>query len=304
MGVVYEAVEEALGRTVALKVVAPERVREEGFRERFVAESRMAASLDHPNVLPVFGAGETEDGMLWLSMRLVVGADLRSLGAAARRAGGRDRGPGRRGAGRRARAAARAPRRQARQRARHRLRPRVPHRLRAREGARSRRDLTRTGEVVGTLDYIAPERIRGAGDGPAADLYSLGCLLYVALTGRPVFDVEGTEPKLWAHLSEPPPAVPGFEAVLARALAKEPAERFESGAALGAAAIAAATSSDVTAVPAPVLDADSPERIEARLRAARDGRPARQAASASPRWPGNSPSAPATRWEIRHLGPL
>ena len=68
MGVVYEAVEEALGRTVALKVVAPERVREEGFRERFVAESRMAASLDHPNVLPVFGAGETEDGTLWLSM--------------------------------------------------------------------------------------------------------------------------------------------------------------------------------------------------------------------------------------------
>ena len=79
MGVVYEAVEEALGRTVALKVVAPERVREEGFRERFVAESRMAASLDHPNVLPVFGAGETADGMLWLSMRLVTGADLRSL---------------------------------------------------------------------------------------------------------------------------------------------------------------------------------------------------------------------------------
>ena len=79
MGVVYEAVEEALGRTVALKVVAPERAREEGFRERFVAESRMAASLDHPNVLPVFGAGETDDGTLWLSMRLVDGADLRSL---------------------------------------------------------------------------------------------------------------------------------------------------------------------------------------------------------------------------------
>ena len=72
--------------------------------------------------------------------------------------------------------------------------------------------------------------------------------------------------------------------MLARALAKEPAERFESGAALGAAAIAAATSSDVTAVPAPVLDADSPERIEARLRAAREddqpGKPQRVAALA------------------------
>ncbi len=108
--------------------------------------------------------------------------------------------------------------------------------------------LTRTGEVVGTLDYVAPERIRGAGDGPAADLYSLGCVLYFALTGRPVFEVEGAERKLWAHLSEPPPGFPGFEAVLARALAKDPGERYPSGAALGAAAVAAAAgSSDVLA---------------------------------------------------------
>src|SRR4029078_10584748 len=56
---------------------------------------------------------------------------------------------------------------------------------------------TRTGNLVGTLDYVAPERIRGEGDGPAADLYSLGCLLYVALTGRPVFDLDGTAPQLW-----------------------------------------------------------------------------------------------------------
>ena len=100
--------------------------------------------------------------------------------------------------------------------------------------------LTRTGDVVGTLDYVAPERIRGGGDGPAADLYSLGCVLFYALTGRVVFEVEGAERKLWAHLSEPPPGFPGFEAVLARALAKDPAERFASGAELGAAAIAAA----------------------------------------------------------------
>ena len=93
--------------------------------------------------------------------------------------------------------------------------------------------------------------------------------------------------------------------MLARALAKDPAERFESGAALGAAAIAAAASSDVTAVPAPVLDADSPERIEARLRAARDGRPAGQAAAASPRWPRQLALRAATaRWEIHHLGAL
>ncbi|MBE2319064.1 serine/threonine protein kinase [Solirubrobacter sp. CPCC 204708] len=269
MGVVYEAVEEALGRTVALKVVAPERASEEGFRERFVAESRMAASLDHPNVLPVFGAGETGEGVLWLSMRLVVGSDLRSLAPLPA-----------------ARAAAIVAQVGAALDAAHERR--LVHRdVKAAnvmvtvsdhayltdfglvKGLDHGSELTRTGEIVGTLDYLAPERIRGAGDGPAADLYSLGCLLYVALTGRPVFDLEGTEPKLWAHLSEPPPAVPGFEAVLARALAKDPAERYETGAALGAAAVAAAASSDVTALPAFALDADSPERIEARLRAAR-----------------------------------
>ena len=78
MGVVYEAVDEALGRTVALKVVAPERAGEPGFRERFITESRLAASIDHPNVLPVFKAGE-EDGELYLAMRFVDGDDLRTL---------------------------------------------------------------------------------------------------------------------------------------------------------------------------------------------------------------------------------
>jgi serine/threonine protein kinase len=245
MGVVYEAVEEALGRTVALKLVAPERAGEPGFRERFIAESRLAASVDHPNVLPVFGAGEFE-GTLWLSMRLVDGSDLRALSPLA---------PGR--------AASIVAQVGAALDAAHALR--LVHRdvkpanvlvtrddhayltdfglVKALDGSA---ELTRTGEVVGTLDYVAPERIRGAGDGPAADLYSLGCVLYFALTGRVVFEAEGAERKLWAHLSEPPPAFPGFEDVLARALAKEPAARFASGAALGAAALrAAAGRSDV-----------------------------------------------------------
>ena len=84
MGVVYEAVELALDRTVALKLIAPELAGEEGFRARFIAESRLAASLDHPNVLPVFGAGE-QDGVLYLAMRFVAGEDLRTLVAAAPR---------------------------------------------------------------------------------------------------------------------------------------------------------------------------------------------------------------------------
>lgn len=239
MGVVYEAVEEALGRHVALKVVASERAGDEGFRARFIAESRTAASLDHPNVLPVFGAGESE-GTLWLSMRLVDGADLRSLAPL----------PAARAAAIVAQVGAALDAAHARRLVHRDVKPAnvlvtsTDHAYLTDFGLvkalDAGSDLTRTGEVVGTLDYIAPERIRGSGDGAAADLYSLGCLLYVALTGRPVFAVEGTEPKLWAHLSEPPPTVPGFEAVLRRALAKDPAERFESGAALGAAALAAA----------------------------------------------------------------
>ena len=78
MGIVYEAVELALDRRVALKLIAPDLAGDSGFRERFIVESRLAASLDHPNVLPVFGAGE-QDGVLYLAMRFVAGEDLRTL---------------------------------------------------------------------------------------------------------------------------------------------------------------------------------------------------------------------------------
>jgi serine/threonine-protein kinase len=94
---------------------------------------------------------------------------------------------------------------------------------------------TRTGEVLGTLDYVAPERIQGGEMGPWTDVYALGCVLFFALTGSVVFPLEEPERKLWAHISEPPPSVPGpFDAVLARALAKDPRERYESAPALAA----------------------------------------------------------------------
>ena len=246
MGVVYEAVDEALGRTVALKVVAPERAGEPGFRERFITESRLAAAIDHPNVLPVFKAGE-EDGELYLAMRFVDGDDLRTLvdrdgplaperaarivaqlGAAldaahARRLVHRDVKPANVliGAG--------------------------DHAYLTDFGLVKALDETsghtRTGDVVGTLDYVAPERIKGEADGPPGDLYALGCLLFYTLTGQVPFPLDAAERKLWAHLSAPPPAVPGnpaFDAVITRALAKDPKQRFEHGAALGAAAQAAA----------------------------------------------------------------
>ena len=272
MGVVYEAVEEALGRKVALKLVAPERAAEPGFRERFIAESRLAASIDHPNVLPVFGAGEHE-GTLYLAMRFVEGSDLRSLGALeparaarivaqvgaaldaahARRLVHRDVKPGNVlvGGG--------------------------DHAYLTDFGLVKALDasagVTRTGDLVGTLDYVAPERIRGEPAGPASDLYSLGCVLHFALTGRVVFGLETAEQKLWAHLSAPPPTVPGFEAVLARALAKEPSERFESGRALGEAAMAA--------VGAGFDPLQAARRSERGIRAAAPGSPAADGAAAT-----------------------
>ena len=127
MGIVYRATQLSLGRPVALKLIAPEHAADASFRERFQRESRMAAAIDHPNVIPVYEAGE-EDGRLYLVMRWVAGTDLhrllRATGGSTRARGG-DRRPGRGGARRRARRRPRPPRRQARQRPAQR-RARVP----------------------------------------------------------------------------------------------------------------------------------------------------------------------------------
>ncbi len=107
---------------------------------------------------------------------------------------------------------------------------------------------TRNGHWVGTLDFVAPEQIRGERVDARADVYGLGCLLHYALTGRPPFARDTDEAKLWAHLSEPPPrpseaapdVPPELDAVVARALAKSPDERYPSAGDLGRAALAAA----------------------------------------------------------------
>jgi serine/threonine protein kinase len=241
MGIVYEAVDEALDRTVALKLIAPELAAEPGFRGRFMTESRIAASIDHPNVVPIYRAGE-EGGLLFLAMRFVTGDDLRTQ---VEREGPLDPGRAAHVISQVAAALAAA---HARGLVHRDVKPAnvlvtaddhcyltdfgLVKDLAATAG------VTRTGEVLGTLDYVAPERIQGGETGPWTDVYALGCVLFYALTGRVVFPLDEPERKLWAHVSEPPPAAsvtPAVDAVVVRALAKDPRERYESAPALAAA---------------------------------------------------------------------
>jgi hypothetical protein len=250
MGVVYRARQLSLDRVVALKVIAPALTEDPAIRRRFLRESRVAASLDHPHVIPVYYTGE-EDGVAYIAMRYVAGDDVRTLV--------RRQGP-------------LAPDRAVR------IVTQVAAALDAAHAAGLvHRDVkpanvllgqddhvyltdfgltkhvvseagnTREGHWVGTLDFVSPEQIRGERVDARADVYALGCLLYYTLAGRPPFEREGDEAKLWAHLSEPPPrltdavpdARPALDDVLQRALAKDPGERYQSAGDVGRAARAA-----------------------------------------------------------------
>jgi serine/threonine protein kinase len=267
MGVVYLATDLALERSVALKVLAEDLAKQPGFQRRFVGESKLAASLDHPNVIPIYAAGE-HDGVLYIAMRFVPGNDLRTL----------LREEGRLEPERAARVVAQVASALDAAHA-HGLVHRDVKPANVLMGAQdhvyltdfglSKRvaadsEATRTGLVLGTLDYVAPEQIRGHDVGPFTDVYSLGCMAVHLLTGQVAYPVETEEGKLWAHFSEPPPLpsarVPElgkrFDAVVARALAKRPEDRFATAGALGAAMLAAAgTSAPARRRPAPLSDA-------------------------------------------------
>jgi len=229
MGVVYRATQLALERPVALKVIAHELVDKEGFRERFLRESRLAASLDHPSVVPVYDARE-EDGELIVAMRLVEGGDLRRL---IKREGPLepDRAIGLLSQVADALDAAHA--------AGIVHRDVKPHNILI-EGERAylsdfglAKAYEDTGagsgaSIVGTVEYMAPEQWRGEKVDPAADVYSLGCVLYEALTGivpygRKESDTEPEMPK-------------GIDAVIERAVSKDPADRYRTAGELIAAA--------------------------------------------------------------------
>jgi ketosteroid isomerase-like protein len=256
MGIVYRATQLSLGRPVAVKLIAPERAGDPGFRERFERESRIAAAIDHPNVIPVYAAGE-ESGHLYLVMRYVKGTDLQGLLAREHRLPAE-------------RVAAIARQVGAALDAAHAVglvhRDVKPANVLLGDGhayladfglsqaVGSETRLTSTGQWIGTVDFMAPEQFSGAPVDARADVYALGCVLYAALTGETPYP-RGTVPAtMLAHMHDAPPrptevadGVPaGFDRVIARALAKDPEERYPSAGDLGRASLAAAEGRHVT----------------------------------------------------------
>ncbi|MGW2677213.1 serine/threonine-protein kinase [Streptomyces sp. NPDC001436] len=245
MAVVYLARDLRLDRPVALKLLAPELARNDTFRKRFAHESKVAAAIDHPHIVPVFEAGET-DGLLYIAMRFVAGQDLRAL---LDRTGPLPVETCARIAGQVASALDAAHD--------HDLvhRDVKPGNILVADGTDSEHPehvyltdfgltkkslsltgFTSVGQFVGTLDYVAPEQIAGKPVDGRCDVYSLGCVVYEMLTGGPPFQRDDDMALLWAHQFDPPPAPstrrpqlgPAVDEVLARALAKTPEDRWES----------------------------------------------------------------------------
>jgi serine/threonine protein kinase len=242
MAVVYRARDLRLDRTVALKLLAPELARNDTFRNRFSHESRVAAAIDHPHIVPVFEAGET-DGVLYIAMRYVAGSDLRhlldrqgplalptALRIAAQIASAldaahehglvhRDVKPGNilvaRGTD-----------------SDH------PEHTYLTDFGLTKKSLSLTGfttvgQFVGTLDYVAPEQISGRPVDGRCDVYGFACVVYESLTGHPPFRRDDDMALLWAHQYDEPPHLtairtdlpPAVDEVFAQALAKTPDAR-------------------------------------------------------------------------------
>ena len=265
MAVVFRATDERLGRTVALKVVTPALAGDDGFRERFIRESRAAAAVDHPHIIPVYGAGEAR-GILYLAMRYVSGGDL---GSVLRREGPL---PAERAAFLLSPVASALDAAHAAGLVHRDVKPanvlvdmspgRPDHPYLSdfglAKGATSATGLTGTGQFVGTIDYIAPEQISGGRAHVQTDQYALACVTFTLLTARLPFAREAPMAVLWAHLNDPPPSVTAYrfdlpaavDQVLGRALAKDPAARYPSCGAF-ADALRAALGLGSYSVPAP-----------------------------------------------------
>ena len=245
MSTVYQAENPRLGNVIALKVLAPELATDDVFRTRFLEESRIAAAMNHPHVIPIHDMGST-DGLLYIAMRCVSGTDLRQMISkrgrllpdtaifllsqaaraldAAHRRGlvHRDVKPGN----------------LLTERGNDDSDP--DHLYLADFGitkpAIGRTGPTAAGAFLGTIDYVAPEQIRGLSVLGMADQYSLGCVLYECLTGRVPFEKDLDAAIIWAHVEEPPTRLtllrpdlpPAIDEVFTRVLAKQPGDRYEN----------------------------------------------------------------------------
>ena len=239
MGAVYLAEETTTGRRVALKLLAPALAEDERFRERFLRESELAASLDHPNIVPILASAD-EIGVLALVMAYIPGLDLRellrreapleaerALGLVSQVADALD-----------AAHASGLVHRDVK-----------PGNILVGEGdhvyvcdfglarhVTSASSLTGDRGFVGTIDYVPPEQIKGEAIDGRADVYALGCVLYECLAGTRPFERESELAVVFAHLNEPPsrladyrPELPAaFDEVFATALAKTPSERYST----------------------------------------------------------------------------
>jgi serine/threonine protein kinase len=252
MAVVYRARDVRLGRWVALKVLGEDLAQDEGFRRRFIRESRAAAAVDHPNIIPIFDAGEA-NGMLFIAMRYVGGQDVHSL---LNRMGPL---PSARATGIVAQVASALDAAHASGLVHRDVKPANmlldgvagdgsdDHVYLSDFGisktSQATTNLTLTGQVLGTLNYLAPEQIEGRGVDGRADAYSLACAAFEMLAGEPPFRREQSLAVMWAQLSAPPPPLtsmrrdlpPAVDQVMARGLAKPPEDRYPSCRAFAAA---------------------------------------------------------------------
>ncbi len=244
MSIVYLAEHPRLKNAVALKLLAPELAEDDVFRERLLRESRLAASISHPNVIPVYDTGE-EDGTLFISMRFVDGEDLREL------LHGGPLSPERVSAVC-AQVAAALDAAHLRGLVHRDVKPanvlvqREPWHVYVADFGLTKHTDARSGAtasgLVGTIDYMAPEQIEGRAVDGRADVYSLGCIAFECLTGRPPFQADTEVAVLWAHMRSEPPDISeldrslprALDGVLRRALAKDPGDRHASCAELAA----------------------------------------------------------------------
>jgi Protein kinase domain len=241
MAVVYRATDKRLNRHVALKILAPELASDAGYRQRFLREMRAAAAVDHPNIVPVFDAGEA-DGALFIAMRFVDGQDVRTMLESEPRL------PAARVCHLVAQAASALDAAHARGLVHRDVKPgnmligraQPDHLYLSDFGLSKQRvssePLTLTGQFMGTLDYMAPEQIEGNAIDGRADLYALACTAFEMLAGQPPYQRDAGLAVMWAQVSAPVPSLlalrpdlpPAVDQVMGTALAKNPDGRYPS----------------------------------------------------------------------------